>query len=50
MESLLSGIKTKSLLALKKRLGAVEKGVEPLETPLNRIQADKVAREMSRLL
>lgn len=45
LESLLSGLGaagSKSLLALRKRLSAVEEKNDPLDPPLHKIQADRV--------
>lgn len=47
LQSLLSGlggVGSKSLLALKKRLSTVEERNEPIEPPLNKIEADRVRK------
>jgi hypothetical protein len=44
----LGGIGSKSLLALKKRLATAEERIEPLEPPLNKIEADRVREEGGR--
>ena len=50
MLSGLGRVGSKSLLALRKRLGAVKERVEPLATPLNKIEADKVSSHGSHCL
>ena len=46
----LGGVKSKSLQALKKRLSTVEERNDPVEPPLNKIQADKVGKNVSILV